>query len=104
MLAAPLMMLLALTGMQVAWLLMLQAQISQASQMSARALSLLEPQAVELVANQYLKEGLNPIERYKIEISNETISGRSLQVVSIEVPIKIWIGSEFNLRSVAYVP
>jgi hypothetical protein len=103
-LAAPLILLLALAGMQLAWLLMLQAQISQAAQMSARTLTLFEPKAVELVASQYLKEGIYPITNYKIKISNEIISNKSLQVVSIEVPIKIWLGPEFNLRAVSYVP
>lgn len=103
-LAAPLILLLALAGMQLAWLLMLQAQINQAAQMSARTLTLFEPKTVELVASQYLKEGIYPIDRYKIKISNEIISNKSLQVVSIEVPIKIWLGPEFNLKSIAYVP
>lgn len=103
-LAAPLILLLALAGMQLAWLLMLQAQINQAAQMSARALTLYEPKKVELVASQYLKEGFYPITRYQIEISNEMTLNKSLEAVSIEVPIKIWMGPEFYLRSISYVP
>lgn len=103
-LAIPLVLLVALSGMQLAWLLIMQAQIEQVVISVAREATLIRPTALDSYVE--LKVRALPFQFKDYEFKVFTLEDQKipLQQINIEVPVKIWIGREINLRGIAYVP
>lgn len=102
--ATPLVLLLAIGGLQISWLLILQNQLDRAVDVGARSLSLYRPSVTPQAAiAEYLATAPFKISNYKVEVYQENIERELFQTVSIEVPVKIWIGPEFILKAVSNV-
>jgi Flp pilus assembly protein TadG len=103
--ATPLVLLLAIGGLQISWLLILQNQLDRAVDIGARSLSLYQSRITpEVAIAEYLAAAPFEISNYKVEVYQKNIERELFQTVSIEVPVKIWIGPEFILKAISNVP
>lgn len=102
--ATPLVLLLALGGLQICWLLILQNQLDRAVDVGARALVLYQTKITpEAAIAEYLAEAPFKMSDYKVEIYQQNIATGLFQTVSIEVPVRIWNGPKFTLKAIANV-
>lgn len=103
-LAVPLMLALAFAGLQLVFLLIVQAQINQVTALTARAMSFKEDTELKSFAEQLIKNQPFVINTYSLDISYQADAFAPRAAVKVEVPIKHWSGIDFTLKSFAYAP
>ncbi len=103
--ATPLVLLLAIGGLQLTWLLILQNQLDRAAEVGARELTLLQVNSQpEKTVRQYLLNAPFKITDYEVKVTQLEVEKQAFQTVVIEVPVKLWVGASFSLRAISYVP
>lgn len=98
------MLLLALSGLQLVFLLIVQSQINQVADLTARALEFTGQNEVRVIAQQLLNNQPVAIEAYTLEVLHQDKTEIPKTTVKIEVPVRNWLGFNFTLKSIAYAP
>lgn len=98
------MLLLSFSGLQLVFLLIMQSQINQIADLTARALEFTPLNEVGASAAELLNNQPIAIETYTLDVLHQDKSEIPKTTVKIEVPVKNWLGFNFTLKSIAYAP
>ncbi len=102
--AVPLMLLLSFSGLQLVFLLIMQSDINQVADLTARALEFTPQNEIRVIAAELLNNQSIAVENYTLEVLHQDETEISKTTVKLEVPVKNWLGFNFTLKSIAYAP
>lgn len=102
--AVPLMLLLSFSGLQLVFLLIVQSQINQIADLTARALEFTPQNEIRSIAAELLNNQLISVETYTLDVLHQDKTEIPKTTVKLEVPVKNWLGFKFTLKSIAYAP
>lgn len=103
-LAVPLMLLLSFSGLQLVFLLIMQSDINQVADLTARALEFTPQNEIRALTAELLNNQLIAVETYKLDVSHQDKTEIPKTTIKLEVPVKNWLGFNFTLKSIAYAP
>jgi len=102
--AVPLMLLLSFSGLQLVFLLIMQSEINQVADLTARALEFTGQNEIRAIAAELLNNQSIAVENYTLDVLHQDKTEIPKTTVKLEVPVKNWLGFDFTLKSIAYAP
>lgn len=98
------MLLLSFSGLQLVFLLIMQSQINQVADLTARALEFTPQNEIRAVAAELLNNQSITVETYTLDVLHRDKTEVPKTTIKLEVPVKNWLGFNFTLKSIAYAP